>query len=105
MTTTSFLCSVCSDEVALCLSLRSLELVNKIVSKCNIKIMELIVKCGLLAYGGLEGVMGLCIFMDLKIQSKSSVIGSTISKFNFKYGVINYMIFKQILESSVIECY
>ena len=66
--------------------------------------MELIVKCGLLAYGGLEGVMGLCIFMDLKIQSKSSIIGSIILKSNFKSGVIGYMILKEFLESSVIQC-
>ena len=43
---------------------------------------------------GLVGVIGWCILMDLKIQTKSSVIGSTILKYVLKSCVIRLMIHK-----------
>ena len=39
-------------------------------------------------------VAGFSILMDLKIQTKSSVIGSIISKSSFKYSVIGFVILK-----------
>ena len=65
----------------------------------------------------LEAVIGLCILMDFKIQtklyvigsiilkhiSKSSVIGSIILKLIFKSVVIGSMILELILKSSVIQ--
>ena len=42
----------------------------------------------------LVGVIGWCILMDLKIQTKSSVIGSVILKYVLKSCVIRLMIHK-----------
>ena len=51
------------------------------------------------------GVIGCCILMDLKIRTKSSVIGSMIFKSVLKSCVIGLMIHKFYIKSSVIQSY
>ena len=47
-----------------------------------------------LTLNNLVGVIGWCILMDFKIQTKSSVIGSMILKYILKSCVIRLMIHK-----------
>ena len=49
------------------------------------------------------GVIGCCILIDLKIQTKSSVIGSMIVKSVLKSCVIGLIIYKFYIKSSVIQ--
>ena len=51
------------------------------------------------------GIIGCSILMDLKIQTKSSVIGSIILKSVLKSYVIGLMIHKFYIKSSVIQSY
>ena len=53
----------------------------------------------------LVGVIGCYILMDLKIRTKSSVIGSMIFKYVLKSGVIDLMIHKFYIKTSVIQSY
>jgi len=50
-------------------------------------------------------VIGCCILIDLKIRTKSSVIGSMIFKSVLKSCVIGLMIHKFCIKSSVIQSY
>ena len=58
-----------------------------------------------LDFPDLVGVIGCCILMDLKIRTKSSVIGSMIFKSVLKSCVIDLMIHKFCIKSSVIQSY
>ena len=53
----------------------------------------------------LVGGIGCCILMDLKIRTKSSVIGSMIFKSVLESCVIGLMIHKFYIKSSVIQSY
>ena len=53
----------------------------------------------------LVGISGCCILIDLKIWTKSSVIGSVIFKYVLKSSVIGLMIHEFYIKSSVIQSY
>ena len=49
--------------------------------------------------------IGCCILMNLKIRTKSSVIGSVIFKSLLKSGIIGLMIHEFYIKTSVIQSY